>query len=132
MIRDMLLKERRFLGEIVNLIGCNNRQYAEHFIGSLLLNPMCFGPELASPAFDRCVNDSYDGGRVFHTFALLLRIYHRRDCSFCKGGLFSEPEMRRAQNHHMKGRDILESLEIEQWEVKDAARKSRQPVSVPV
>ena len=100
MIRDMLLREPRSLGKIVSLIGCNNRQCAEHFIGSLLLNPMCFGPELASLAFDRCVNDPYDGGPLFHTFALLLRIYHRRGCSFCKGGVFSEHEMRRAQKHH--------------------------------
>ena len=127
MVRDMLLREPRSLVEIVNLIGCNNRECAEHFIGSLLLNPACFARELAL-AFDCCCknNDPYDVGPVFHTFALLLRIYHRRDCPFCSGCVFREHDMRRAQDHHMNGKAILESIQIDKVEqVRDAIRELR-------
>ena len=126
MVRDMLVSDRSSLGEIVNLIGCDNRRCAEHFLGSLLLNPACFERELASIAFERCVKDRYDGGPMFHTFSLLLRIYHQRDCPFCSGSIFSEHEKSRAHNHHMNGISILRSLEIGKLEqVKDASREFR-------
>ena len=134
-VRDMLLDEGRSLFKIVKLIGCQNRQFAEHFLGSLLLNPACFERELASIAFDCCAKSEYDGGPLFHTFSLLLRTYHHvmpnatRDCRLCKGCMFSEHEMRRAENHHMTGKSVLQSLKFGQLEeVRHAAREFRKAV----
>ena len=131
-VRDMLLDEGSSLFKIVKLIGCQNRQSAEHFLGSLLLNPACFERELASLAFDCCAKSEYGGGPLFHTFSLLLRTYHHvmpnamRDCRLCKGCMFSEHEMRRAENHHMTGKSVLQSLEFGQLEeVRHAAREFR-------
>ena len=131
-VRDMLLDERSSLCKIVNVIGCDSRWFAEHFVGSLLLNPACFERELTSISFDSCAKDQWDGGPLFYTFAQLLRIYHRLmpnatlDCRFCKGRMFSEHEEKLAESHHMNARGILKSLELVKLEqVRWAAREFR-------